>query len=113
MNIWSGMTTGILVMGTAVGVGATATGTFVDRLTGTTVIQAPEPAAIAQAHQQAALEAQKRAEFHQRMEKKFKKQGGESAVESASHCRYWADVYRMLAAQEKLNARRWSKRAAR
>ena len=75
---------------------------------GTSVITA-EPSQEMQAmiteHQQAAGEAQKKAAFHEDMEKKFREGHGGSKIDMVGHCRYWADYYKKLAAQEEQAAK--------
>ncbi len=75
---------------------------------GTSVVTA-EPSQEIQAmiaqHRQAAGEAQKKAAFHEDMEKKFKEGRGGSKIDMVGHCRYWADYYRKLVAQEEQAAK--------
>lgn len=61
-------------------------------------------AMIAQ-HRQAAGEAQKKVAFHEEMEKKFKEGRGGSKIDMVGHCRYWANHYKKLAAQEEQAAK--------
>ncbi len=62
--------------------------------------QAPETQKLIAAHHQAAADAQKRVTFHEEMEKVFVTGHGGGKFDMVGHCRFWADYYRKLAAQE-------------
>ena len=51
-------------------------------------------------HRTAASDAQKKAVFHEDMEKKFVAGKGGAKMDMVGHCKYWADYYRKLASQE-------------
>ena len=57
------------------------------------------------AHHQAAVEAQKKVAFHEEMEKRFVEGHGGAKFDMVGHCRFWADYYRKLAAQEEQAAK--------
>jgi len=57
------------------------------------------------AHHQAAVEAREKVVFHEKMEKEFVSGRGGSKIDMVGHCRYWADYYRKLAAQEEKAAK--------
>lgn len=65
----------------------------------------PEVKTLAAAHQQAALEARQKVTFHEKMEREFVTGRGGSKIDMVGHCRYWADYYRKLAAQEEKAAK--------
>ncbi len=59
-----------------------------------------ETQALIVAHHQAASDAQKREAFHEEMAKKFQAGHGGTKIDMVGHCKYWADYYHKLAAQE-------------
>ncbi len=59
-----------------------------------------ETQALITAHHQAAGDAQKREAFHEEMAKKFQAGHGGTKIDMVGHCKYWADYYHKLAAQE-------------
>ncbi len=62
--------------------------------------QSLETQSLIAEHRQAAADAQKRVAFHEEMEKAFVTGRGGGKLDMVGHCRFWADYYRKLAAQE-------------
>lgn len=60
---------------------------------------------LAAAHHEAAVDAEKKAVFHEEMEKHFVTGAGASKIDMVGHCRYWADYYRKLAVEEEKAAK--------
>ncbi len=56
-------------------------------------------------HRQAAVEARQKVTFHEKMGKEFVAGRGGSKIDMVGHCRYWADYYQKLAAQEEKAAK--------
>ncbi len=97
MMLQKSLRTGLLIAGMIAMLGTSAS------------VVAAEPSQEMQAmiaqHRQAAGEAQKKVAFHEDMEKKFKEGHGGSKMDMVGHCRYWADYYKKLAAQEEQAAK--------
>ena len=89
MNIWKKATAGLVVGSMA---GLLTIAAWAEQLQDTK--------ALISAHREAAADAQKKVVFHEDMEKHFVEGKGGSKIDMVGHCRYWADYYRKLAAQE-------------
>ena len=88
MNRWAKRCTAIFV-GLATSFGATALAE-----------PAPGTEPLIAEHRQAALDAQKKAAFHEEMAKSFRTGRGGAKIDMVGHCRYWADYYRNVAVKE-------------
>lgn len=62
--------------------------------------QSPDEKMLIAAHRQAAVEAQKKVDFHEKMAKNFVAGRGGSKIDMVGHCRFWADYYQKVAEQE-------------
>ncbi len=73
--------------------------------------QAPETQKLIAAHHQAAADAQKRVAFPEEMEKAFATGRGGGKIDMVGHCRFWADYYHKVAAQEEQAAKELEQKA--
>lgn len=60
---------------------------------------------LIEAHRQAAAETQKKVAFHEQMGRKYQEGRGGGKIDMVGHCKFWADYYRKLAAQEEQAAK--------